>query len=304
MKIFFIFISLILLNAVTSATLAQVNTAEDYYRLFYSELNKSSVFWTPSNIYNIKPSKNTGNPNIATDDKYDSVFWSLSKIDNIRPSENTEDKPLNRTADALQWPVHDIISSTHPATCLTESNRLWHILPVEEITGITGEQPPVISAEPVGTNIRKTFRTSSGKYYIGTDSGLSLRTDSGQYKNYTIYNGLVANLIHDFAEDDKGRVWIATEGGISIFDNGRFINIPCKRGFINAAVIGLTCIGKKIIAFAANNDIFLFEGNFVTGISPDYYYETGQLSRGKPIRWIALLKPGAGPIVLTAIPGK
>lgn len=125
-----------------------------------------------------------------------------------------------------------------------------------------------ISAEPAGTDIHEILRTSSGEYFIGTNGGLSLWIGPGQYRNYTVYDGLVANLIYDLAEDDKGRVWVATEGGISIFTKGNFTNFPCGSGFMHSGAVRLKWKNGKMIVHTASEGTLIFEGDNITKIPP------------------------------------
>jgi len=130
--------------------------------------------------------------------------------------------------------------------------------------GASGMQAgPDISGDPAGTDIHGIFKTPSGEYYIATNNGLSLWIGPGKYRNYTIYDGLVSNLVYDIAEDDKGRLWIATEGGISILEDGRFVNFPCGPGFVQSGVISLKWKNRKMEAHTVSDGVLIFEGDLV-----------------------------------------
>ncbi len=45
-----------------------------------------------------------------------------------------------------------------------------------------------------------------------------------KFKNYTVADGLVHNMINAIAMDKNGFLWIATDGGISRFDGWKFVN--------------------------------------------------------------------------------
>ncbi|MDM8516341.1 two-component regulator propeller domain-containing protein, partial [Desulfobacterales bacterium HSG16] len=108
----------------------------------------------------------------------------------------------------------------------------------------------------------------SGKYFIATDKGISLWIGPGQYKNYTVYDGLVSNRVYDIAEDDRGRLWIGTEGGISIFENDSFLNFPCGPQFIMSAVIRFSYEKGKMTAHTVSGGNLVFEKDIITHVIP------------------------------------
>jgi len=79
--------------------------------------------------------------------------------------------------------------------------------------------------------IRAIYEDRAGRLWIGTDGGLDEldRTDSPlkkfnenrgtkQFKHYTEKDGLPNNRIYCILEDDRGRLWLSTNNGISYFD--------------------------------------------------------------------------------------
>lgn len=128
---------------------------------------------------------------------------------------------------------------------------------------LAGQIIPPISPTPFGSDIHKILKTSSGEYYIATNNGFSHWLNPGQFRNYTIYDGLVANLVYDIEEDEDGRIWLATEGGISIFDKGKFTNLPCGPDFIRSGIIDLEWQTGKMIAITFSDGKLVFENDTV-----------------------------------------
>lgn len=146
--------------------------------------------------------------------------------------------------------------------------------------------PAALSDKTAGTNVLDLLSNSDGTYYIATDGGLSIRVAPGQYKNYSISDGLVSNLIYDLEKDDKGRLWIATEGGISIFDKDKFINFPRGKDFVDSGFVSLKWSSGKMIAATESEGDVIFEGDLITRVLPnrekmaEYAYET------EPVKFI------------------
>jgi len=120
------------------------------------------------------------------------------------------------------------------------------------------------ASQPAGADIHKILETSAGRVYIGTDKGLSLWIGPGQYRNYTVFDGLVANLVYDLAEDSEGRIWIATAGGISILSDTGFSNIPCDPKFINDGIVRITHQSGEMMAHTASGDELTFRGGRIS----------------------------------------
>ena len=68
-------------------------------------------------------------------------------------------------------------------------------------------------------NIRDIHMASDGICWVGTVAGL-FRVDLEQKKTavFTEKDGLPANYIRSIEEDDQGRLWLASDGGLSRFD--------------------------------------------------------------------------------------
>jgi len=75
----------------------------------------------------------------------------------------------------------------------------------------------------LANQVKYILRDSKDRMWIGTfGGGLSLCTYNENYANlsfrhFTAGNGLVDNVIQSMAEDNEGKIWIATEYGISRF---------------------------------------------------------------------------------------
>jgi signal transduction histidine kinase/ligand-binding sensor domain-containing protein len=66
----------------------------------------------------------------------------------------------------------------------------------------------------------------AGELWAGTSGGLSRVRGDGQITNYTMKNGLPGMIVTAMAQDEAGKIWVATQnGGLSFFDGRRFVSI-------------------------------------------------------------------------------
>jgi signal transduction histidine kinase/ligand-binding sensor domain-containing protein len=71
-----------------------------------------------------------------------------------------------------------------------------------------------------GDNIRLIFEDSHHNLWIGTEGAGLCKTniDSFLCKNYSESDGLASNIVYGMLEDNKGRLWISTSKGLSVYN--------------------------------------------------------------------------------------
>lgn len=78
-----------------------------------------------------------------------------------------------------------------------------------------------------------------GDKWFGTwGAGLS-RFDGKNWKTYTMSDGLPGNMIHSLKFDQKGNLWIGTNGGVSRFDGKGFKNYKMEDGLFSNTVYSI-----------------------------------------------------------------
>ena len=63
--------------------------------------------------------------------------------------------------------------------------------------------------------------------------------DGRRWQNYTILNGLVGSPVQAIAADDQDRVWLGTNTGLSILNQGSFFNLTKAEGLPNSNILAL-----------------------------------------------------------------
>ena len=86
--------------------------------------------------------------------------------------------------------------------------------------------------------------------FLGILSGYSSPAQKLIFKTYTVENGLVANPVRKFYQDNKGFLWIATREGLSKYDGYKFTNFTIANGLSHNLVNDMyeSADGKLYIA--------------------------------------------------------
>ncbi|MFM9985566.1 MAG: triple tyrosine motif-containing protein [Flavobacteriales bacterium] len=111
-------------------------------------------------------------------------------------------------------------------------------------------------------NLLCVFRDRSGILWIGSGTGL-IRYNSNDFaiykKNPADSVSICNNTVYDITESTNGELWLATEGGISIFDTDRkfFRTFHAPSGFeeLSGPIKRIKSIGDRIL-FACGNHLF------------------------------------------------
>jgi len=86
-------------------------------------------------------------------------------------------------------------------------------------------------------SINTVFDDNKGNLWIGTDGSGLIHIDlmSNSCRSYTTEHGLIRNNVRSIAADRSGRIWIATDKGLSMFDPQmkRFTNYDIQDGLAN-----------------------------------------------------------------------
>ncbi len=80
----------------------------------------------------------------------------------------------------------------------------------------------------------------AGNLWIGTIGGGLTQFTNGEFRTFTIQDGLANNSILSLLEDREGNVWIGTEGGgLNRFSGGHFVTYSTKDGLADNVVFAL-----------------------------------------------------------------
>jgi ligand-binding sensor domain-containing protein len=94
---------------------------------------------------------------------------------------------------------------------------------------------------PITAYVRRILEDGRGHYWFGSNGEGVYRYDGENLVQFTVQEGLAGEQVTGIIEDRKGRVWIATDGGLSRYDpsdttTATFVNYTTKDGLSADAV--------------------------------------------------------------------
>ena len=119
-------------------------------------------------------------------------------------------------------------------------------------------------------DIRFLVEDRQGRLWISTSYGLVCR-HNGEFKSFTVNEGLPDNSIGPVVEDTSGKIWIGTAGGLTRFENGNFKTFTAEQG-LSRNVIQTLCAradGSVLVGTSAGIQT-LRDDHFSSFKLPDY----------------------------------
>jgi signal transduction histidine kinase/ligand-binding sensor domain-containing protein len=95
-----------------------------------------------------------------------------------------------------------------------------------------------------------------GKYLYGLFACLLFHFSFGQqyfFSRYTPKNGLVNNRVTNLYQDSKGRLYVCTFGGLSVYDGSRFMNYTPEDGLASSLINDVMEMGDDSIWIIPNS---------------------------------------------------
>jgi len=102
---------------------------------------------------------------------------------------------------------------------------------------------------------------SGGDLWVGTDDGLFYQPASGRGKLLGINDGLPDGFIRDLVFDTKGRLWVATSGGLACREEGRWRSWTVEEGLPDHLIRGLAIDDNDEVWMASHSaGVIHFDG--------------------------------------------
>ncbi|MBN4049645.1 SpoIIE family protein phosphatase [Bacteroidales bacterium AH-315-N07] len=70
-------------------------------------------------------------------------------------------------------------------------------------------------------------------YLVFHSQSTTLKAQRGNFRNYSVEEGLAQASVYDIYQDSKGYLWLATAGGVSRFNGKDFTNITTAEGLVS-----------------------------------------------------------------------
>jgi len=109
---------------------------------------------------------------------------------------------------------------------------------------------------------------SDGAKWFGTDAGVAKHTGDNTLDNWTVFTtdeGLVNNFVQAIAEDNKGKLWFGTKGGVSVFDGSAWTSIKMEDGLNSNNILSIAVDKNGIVWLGTDNGVMSYNnGEFVS----------------------------------------
>lgn len=129
---------------------------------------------------------------------------------------------------------------------------------------VSFDQNPILR----GVGVRTLLGDSRGALWIGTSSGGLIRQFNGEFTAITTQDGLLTNNITALAEDSEHRIWIGTEHGLRVWQDGTLINLAGAESLQQARITALCRDGSGTMWIGAGGlGVFRFRNGELTAIT-------------------------------------
>src|SRR5439155_27324992 len=112
--------------------------------------------------------------------------------------------------------------------------RLW--VGHREGAGLIVLKPQPASSITAGDQVLTLRPARRGKAAHSADQGVRLPVAPGDVCQFTTADGLAGTIVGGISQSSDGRIWIATNGGLTEFIDGRFRSYTTALGLSNPAV--------------------------------------------------------------------
>lgn len=116
------------------------------------------------------------------------------------------------------------------------------------------------TTRPVNEYIRRIFQDKKGNIWLGTNNDGVYRFDGTLLTYFSTHQGLGGNQVTGILEDRHGKLWFATNGGVSCYQDGHFMNFTDRDGLSDNHVWSILEDRKGIIWVGTEKGVCRFDG--------------------------------------------
>lgn len=98
-------------------------------------------------------------------------------------------------------------------------------------------KPDTESENPITSGVSSIYKDTKANHWFG-GFGMAHRYNGASYESYSILNdmGLNGRVVFSFHEDEDKNIWVATTGGVAIFDGSNWNTMTMENGLSNNVV--------------------------------------------------------------------
>ena len=82
---------------------------------------------------------------------------------------------------------------------------------------------------------------------------------NGQFFQYKYLDGLSSNFIFDIEKDQSGRIWVATQNGLTVIGGQNFIKYSVNDSLPSSDIIDITFFNEVYVATSTDGFLHLME---------------------------------------------
>ena len=113
--------------------------------------------------------------------------------------------------------------------------------------------------------------------YNPVSSKTNSTMSNGQFFQYKYLDGLSSNFIFDIEKDQSGRIWVATQNGLTVIGGQNFIKYSVNDSLPSSDIIDITFFNDEVYVATSTDGIFTFNGD---------YFERVKHIQGKKISYM------------------
>lgn len=136
-------------------------------------------------------------------------------------------------------------------------------------------------------SVNTILQTRDGYLWFGTQEGL-VRFDGMVFRVFDKFNtpSFRHNMVAALAEDDRGRLWIATRNGLISYSRGSFDRVDSSLGLTDHDVRSLCVEGKRLWIGTDHQGVFVLEEDRVRHVQPNLPTVNVLCATGRDSLWI------------------
>jgi PAS domain S-box-containing protein len=145
------------------------------------------------------------------------------------------------------------------------NGRLWigTMNGASSYDGITFTHPDPSSS--IATNpVKSIFEDRYGNIWFGTIRKGLVRYSGNTYKNFTMNNGLLSDIVNAIVDDADSTIWIGTSEGLSRYQHRKFTNYTTSQGLVGNTVFALHMARDGRLWIATSGGLSIFDGKTFT----------------------------------------
>ncbi|MDP1747773.1 MAG: two-component regulator propeller domain-containing protein, partial [Bacteroidota bacterium] len=112
--------------------------------------------------------------------------------------------------------------------------------------------------------ILAVFQDDNGVMWFGTNGGGITKYDGKSYEYITDKDGLADNVVYCIVKDEKGKILIGTNNGLSVFDGKNFKNYSTKNGLSHDRIFNIFIDSTGRALLGTGKGISVYEDSICT----------------------------------------